>query len=145
MVPAGIAANKVVAKCTAGPMTYGKDTDAFYHLYKTADGQLWFTNTKISGASEYPGIPKDGERYASFCIKTNGSVTIRWFYTSADLSAALPYCKAIIAAPHPLVYDSKSVFENIVYSTDYGNKRIADWSDLNNSANHYHDKIFGLK
>lgn len=143
MVPAGITADKVVAKCTAGPMTYGKDTDAFYHLYKTADGQLWFTNKKISGASEYPGISDKGERYASFCIKTNGSVTIRWFYTSAALSAALPYCKAIIAAPHPLVYDSKSVFENIVYSTDDGNKRIADWSDLNDSNNHYHDLICG--
>lgn len=149
MNPNGISAAKVVAKCTAGPMTYGQAADAFYHLYKTADGSLWYQNNKISSTAGYPGYvnaynTNNLEKYASFCIKTDGSVTIRWFYTQASLTAAAPYCTAIIAAPHPLVYASKSVFENpTLRSSEDGQKIIAVWGDLRNSNNHYDDQICG--
>jgi len=136
----GVLASKVVAKCTASPMTYYQTGDAFYGMYYTVNSQLWADNYQITGGiPNYPN--KANNYYPAFCIKKDGTAKIRWFQNSTSLAAAAPYCSAIIAGAHPLVYGSLSVFESTVYSTDDAYLRIADWGNIDSTAYHFNNAI----
>ena len=101
MNPPGIAANKVVAKTNAaGFDTYGPDGMSFVG---------WHYDTKLKNYINY----QPWRKYPAFCIKTDGTATIRWM-NHDRLKVAAPYCKTIISAFHALVYDSKTVFDYTV-------------------------------
>jgi len=138
MNPNGIAASKVIAKCTATPMTYGQNGDAFYGLFYTYDKKYWFNNKQIS-ISAYDNTQNNC--YPDLCVKTDGSAIIRFFTSPSSVTVAAPYCSSIIAGAHPLVYASKSVFESVVYSTNDGKKRIADWNDIDSTQYHFNNAI----
>lgn len=137
MNPAGVAPANVMAKTNASPMTYGKNGDPFYGLAYVG-GKLYLSGELIP--DKKIGLPDN--YYPCFCIKTDNTAIIRWFRTTAELSTALPYIKGILPACQPLVYTSKSVFENnVVDSTT--KKRICNPSNLNDSACHYNDNYLG--
>ena len=144
MNPPGIAANKVVAKTNAaGFDTYGPDGMSFVGWHYV-DGKYYLSGEKLSGINDtklknYINY-QPWRKYPAFCIKTDGTATIRWM-NHDRLKVAAPYCKTIISAFHALVYDSKSVFEYTVRDKDDDKRIIADWDDLNNTNYHHNNTL----
>ncbi|WP_458788295.1 hypothetical protein, partial [Vallitalea sediminicola] len=111
MNPSGINSSDVIAKTNGGLMQYGEDGDAFYGL-AYQDGKLY-----SSGWSANPSDSSLFEKWTptyfpSFCVKKDGTATIRWFSNCKSLQTALPYISTMISAGQPLVYTGKSVFEH---------------------------------
>ena len=145
MNPPGISPSKVIAKINATPMIYGKDKDAFYGLYYV-NSTLYKDCKKLTGTSD-PSLDNLHKRYyPCLCVKkdekTDEAVKVRWF-TKANLPIALPYCSSIIGTAHPLVYNSNSVFENVVYDDEVPSMRIADWNNLDSGLNRFNNEICG--
>ena len=134
MNPNGISGKAVIAKTNAAPLGGG---NSFYGIYYVA-GQLYISGyaTSTAGISTLPV-----NTYPAFCLKNDGSVNIRWFEDGNDVATALPYCRCIIGAAHPLVYNGLSVLEDDVVYDDYSGRRIADWNNLTNPNYHFNDDI----
>ncbi|GMQ65329.1 phosphodiester glycosidase family protein [Vallitalea maricola] len=136
--PSGINPSDVIAKTNGGAMEYGEHGDAFYGI-AYQDGHLY-----ISGYSTNSSDPVfDTLRinyYPSFCVKTDGTATIRWFSSRTSLQTALPYISTIIAASQPLVYTDKSVFEHTLFDQYDGGHQILNPADLNDTNYHYWDR-----
>lgn len=82
MNPPGVAANKVVAKTNAaGFDTYGPDGMSFVGWHYV-DGKYYLSGEKLSGINDtklknYINY-QPWRKYPAFCIKTDGTATIRW-------------------------------------------------------------------
>ena len=98
MNPEGVSPGKVIAKCTASPMNYGKDEITSQGLFYTLSGNVYFDikGVSYSGVNSYPNTAVD--YYPSFCVKKDGTATIRWFENSSAVATALPYCSVIFGA-----------------------------------------------
>lgn len=144
MNPPGIAANKVVAKTNAiGFESYGPNGLSFLGWHYV-NGEYYLSGKKLSGINDteladYINF-KPWRKYPTFCIKKDGSVTIRWM-NHDRLKVAAPYCKTIMSAFHALVYKSQSVFESVVKDQDDDKVRIADWNDLANESYHHSNSV----
>jgi len=79
------------------------------------DGTAYTTYTSILTNAIMFTDPK---YYPCFCVKTDGTATIRWFGSRDALGTALQYCQYVIGSAHPLVYNSKCVFNERVYDSD---------------------------
>jgi len=136
MNPANVSADKVIAKTNACMFDY--NATAFYGFFYQGSGQKLYVNgTAYSSASSIPTNSKmfnDSKFYPSFCVKTDGTATIRWFGSRSDLTTAIPYCSYIIGACHPLVFNSKCVFNEAVYDAETTSKVIYNSSNPDNSG-----------
>jgi hypothetical protein len=52
----------------------------------------------------------DKQFYPSFCVKLDGSASIRWFINKAALLDAVPFCRYIFPGGHPLVFNGQNIF-----------------------------------
>jgi len=138
--PEGVLADKLVAKCTASPMTYGQTGDTSYGLYYTVGGTLFYSGKQLPTPGSYTPDTQ-GHDWPAFCVKKDGSAIIRWFDNSSALTTALPYCSAIIAAGNPLVYGGQSVFESIIKSTADAMLKIYDPNEKDSSKQHFNNNI----
>lgn len=74
--------------------------------------------------------------WPSFCVKKDGTATIRWFPGKDALLVALPYCECIIASVHALVFSGKCVFNEKVYDNEQPtNTLIMDPDGVNTGTN----------
>lgn len=106
--------NRVVAKTNACMFSY--TLNEFYGFYYQGPGYPMYIDGEAHTTPPAQSILYDDAKYyPSFCVKSDGSATIRWFKDKAALTTALPYCDCIIASAHTLVYDSKCVFNTYVY------------------------------
>lgn len=123
--PATVSSNNVIAKINACMFDYG--TSNFYGFFYQGSGYSMYINgvayTSVPGSSSMYTDPKF---WPSFCVKTDGTANIRWFGSSTALSTALPYCRYIIGSCHPLVFNSKCVFNERVYDSESTSKLIYD-------------------
>lgn len=132
MNPPNVDASKVMAK-TNGNVMSGTTTsgDAFYGIFYV-NNKLYQNGVEYSS---YTGVSCSYRGYPCFCIKTDGSVAIRWFESNYKLSIALPYCASIISGSAALVFDSKNVFQTNVQSDD--NHVIYNVNNPSASDSHY--------
>ena len=129
-------AANVMAK-TNGNVMGSTDTsgDAFYGIFYVNRQLYQNGESRTSNA-----IDCSFRSYPCFCIKTDGSVVIRWFESNYKFSLALPYCKSIISGSAALVFDSQNVFEGSVQSFD--NHIIYNKDNSEDSTCHYNSSNF---
>ena len=131
----GRAAN-VMAKTNGNVMgNTGTSGDAFYGIFYVNNQLYQNGESRTSNAIDCPF-----RSYPCFCIKTDGSVVIRWFESNYKFSLALPYCKSIISGSAALVFDSQNVFEGSVQSFD--NHIIYNKDNSEDSTCHYNSSNF---
>lgn len=131
----GRAAN-VMAKTNGNVMgSTGTSGDAFYGIFYVNNQLYQNGESRTSNA-----IDCSFRSYPCFCIKTDGSVVIRWFESNYKFSLALPYCKSIISGSAALVFDSQNVFEGSVQSFD--NHIIYNKDNSEDSTCHYNSSNF---
>ena len=131
----GRAAN-VMAKTNGNVMgNTGTSGDAFYGIFYVNNQLYQNGESRTSNA-----IDCSFRSYPCFCIKTDGSVVIRWFESNYKFSLALPYCKSIISGSAALVFDSQNVFEGSVQSSD--NHIIYNEDDPEDPTCHYDSSHF---
>ena len=131
----GRAAN-VMAKTNGNVMgNTGTSGDAFYGIFYVNNQLYQNGESRTSNA-----IDCSFRSYPCFCIKTDGSVVIRWFESNYKFSLALPYCKSIISGSAALVFDSQNVFEGSVQSFD--NHIIYNKDNSEDSTCHYNSSNF---
>ncbi|EPR09611.1 phosphodiester glycosidase family protein [Ruminiclostridium papyrosolvens] len=136
MVPPGVTSSKVIAKTNASVMGgYYESGQAFMGIYYV-NGTLYKSGAQVtySSTSMQNLGPRD---FPCFCLRNNGTVTIKW-PTTSDIKATVEACSVIIAASNPLVYEGSSVFESAIKAAD--GIQIANWSNLNDDTCHYNDK-----
>ncbi|MDF2986826.1 MAG: hypothetical protein K0R50_2336 [Eubacterium sp.] len=104
MVPPGISESKVIAKTNAAAMEqYYQAGQAFYGIYYV-DGTLYKSGSKVTSFSD-PILDNLGPRdYPCFCLRNNGTVTVKW-PTKSDIKATTAACSFIISGSNPLVYE----------------------------------------
>lgn len=167
MTPTAVETRNIVARTNAGVMEVAKDATAFYGLYyvynteedtgylymdgmqlgllddmETENSQETYTlnGIKYIGAKS-PSLDRlHAKYYPSFCVLFDGSTDIVWF-TKDSILQELPKYECIIGACHPLVYQSKSVFDEVVFDAFDNGVRIADWDDLYNPDYRYNEMI----
>ncbi len=140
--PNGIAASKVVAKIN-GPDSDYNQNGALYNGTFYVDGEYYQNSKKIEPYQWENANPWWRGR-PTFCVKSDGSATIRWYENASALTTAANYCDSIIACCNPLVYDGKSIFEHVVISSaENGSHRLANWSNLNDSTCHFNSGYAG--
>lgn len=131
----GRAAN-VMAKTNGNVMgNTGTSGNAFYGIFYVNNQLYQNGESRTSNA-----IDCSFRSYPCFCIKTDGSVVIRWFESNYKFSLALPYCKSIISGSAALVFDSQNVFEGSVQSFD--NHIIYNKDNSEDSTCHYNSSNF---
>ena len=131
----GRAAN-VMAKTNGNVMgNTGTSGDAFYGIFYVNNQLYQNGESRTSNA-----IDCSFRSYPCFCIKTDGSVVIRWFESNYKFSLALPYCKSIISGSAALVFDSQNVFEGSIQSFD--NHIIYNKDNSEDSTCHYNSSNF---
>lgn len=124
------AAAKVIAKINGG--MFDRNGTTFYGFFYQGPGHSMYVDGKAySSVNEIPdnaGIFTSKKYWPSFCVKTDGTATIRWFSNKAKLTSALPYCTSIIAGAHPMVYGGESVLRTSM--RDYDNVLICNPNNL---------------
>lgn len=136
MNPSTVSAAKVIAKTNAG--MFDKSNKEFYGIYYAGSGaDIYVDGLPYKTVSEIDetltnafGYPR---YWPSFCVKKDGTATIRWFNSKAKLQAAIPYCKCIIASVQPVVFNSMDVFESKVYDHETPSYLICNKDDQNAS------------
>ncbi len=129
--PASVSANKVIAKTNACMYEYG--INQFYGFFYQGAGYPMYFNQYA-----YDAVPDNHPMYTthnywpSFCVKKDGTSAIRWFESAQDLRTALPYCKCVIAAAHPLVFNGKCVLNERVTDNEPSKSLIYDPQNPNN-------------
>lgn len=109
MNPLSISPSKVIAK-TNGCM-YNCNNSKFYSFfYQSTSNPMYINGTNYSTLPMSSDMYTDPKYFPSFRVKSDGTATIRWFSSKSDAELALQYCDYVIGACHPLVYDSKCVF-----------------------------------
>lgn len=114
---AGISSSDVIAKIN-GCMFDMSTNDFFGFFYQGPDYPMYIDGTAYYSASSIPStsiLYTNPKYYPSFCVRSNGSADIRWFSNYSQLSGELSNCDYIIGSAHPLVYNSKCVFNEAVY------------------------------
>lgn len=136
--PIGKSTSKVIEKTNAATMK-GSSGTGFYGIFY-ANKQLFCSSKKISSPDAAFGtaVREDGRGIPHLCIKTDGTVKLRWFEGTNDLARSYSSCDVIIAGAHPLLVDSQSAFEVAKYSE---NKRIATGSSLNDTSCRFNNDI----
>lgn len=131
--PASSSPTKVIAKINGG-MFDVKGSQFYGFFYQGANYPMYVDGKSYSRVSEIPdsaGIFTSSKYWPSFCVKKDGTATIRWFANKSKLSAALPYCNCVIGSAHPMVYNGVSVLK--VRQTDYDGVLICNPSNLNDA------------
>ena len=128
-------AANVMAK-TNGNVMGSTDTsgDAFYGIFYVNEQLYQNGESRTSNA-----IDCSFRSYPCFCIKTDGSVVIRWFESNYKFSLALPYCTSIISGSAALVFNGQSVFADSVQSSD--NHVIYNSNNPDDSNCHYNQRL----
>lgn len=128
--PSTIAATNVIAKTNACMHTYNS-SDFYGFFYQGAGHPVFVNGLQFNSASDIPDNNNmffEPKFWPSFCVKKDGTATIRWFSSKSKLISALSYCQCVIGSVHPLVYDSKDVLTQKVY--DYDGVLICDPNNL---------------
>ncbi|WP_419032194.1 phosphodiester glycosidase family protein [Dysgonomonas gadei] len=114
----------VISKCSTSAQEGGSShTTGKSFLGVMYDGiskKLYLDGKAMSGTSDPKFIIPYLQYYPCFCVKTDGTATIRWSATPADYANMLPFCDAIVASLNPLVYNSKNIFETDVIEPNTG-------------------------
>ena len=56
----------------------------------------------------------------AFCVKSDGTATIRWFSSQNKMQNAINACDCIIAGAHAIVFDGKCTTDENVYDNETG-------------------------
>ena len=103
---------------------------------------MYINGVAFTTAPNSSNMYSDVKFWPSFCIKKDGSATIRWFSSKDDLNMALPYCDYVIGACHPLVYDSKCVFNEYVRGPDaLGGQMLYDIANPDSRGSRFNTEI----
>lgn len=117
MNPLNVSGTKVIAKTNGCMFDY--ETPKFYgFFYQGAGNPMYIDGTKYDTLPTSNILYNDPKYYPSFCVKSDGTATIRWFANKSEAELALQFCDYVIGACHPLVYDSKCVFNEDVREPD---------------------------
>lgn len=141
--PVTAAAENVIAKTNACMHRYGFPNEFYGFFYQGAGHAMYVDGTAYSSTSGIPStsvLYKDKKYYPSFCVKKDGTATIRWFTSKASLDTALNYCQCVIGSVHPLVYNSKCVLNQTVVDSVDG-ITICNPSNLNAENTHFAGNI----
>lgn len=129
MNPLNVSGTKVIAK-TNGCMFDYNSSEFYGFFYQGAGNPMYINGTRHDTLPTSSILYTDPKYYPSFCVKNDGTATIRWFASKSEAEVALPFCKYVIGACHPLVYDSKCVFNEDVREPDIlGGKLIYNRSN----------------
>ena len=125
MNPSPVSSSKVIAKTNGNVWNQGTGTSLGF-FYQGPNYPLFVNGTAYSSANI---IKEDNQMfeawyYPNFCVKNDGSATIRWFENPDSLKAALPYCRCIIGSFHPLVFNGKNIFTEKVYDAEPSGRLI---------------------
>lgn len=117
MNPLNVNGTKVIAKTNGCMFSY--ELSEFYgFFYQGAGNPMYINGVQYNSLPTSSILYNDPKYYPSFCIKSDGTATIRWFSSKSEAQLALQYCDYVIGACHPLVYDSKCVFNEDVREPD---------------------------
>ena len=123
--PAMSTPQKVIAKTNCCMFAYHKHE---FHgiFYQGPNLNLYLDGTAYSSIKSVPvtHVAFAYNYYPSFCVKTDGTATIRWFADKYALEAALPFCECILGGVHTLVYDGKCVFNEKVWDNEADSRLI---------------------
>lgn len=114
--PATVSSNNVIAKINGCMFNYNS-SDFYGFFYQGSGYPMYVEGDSYNNYTDIPSsswLYNDPKYYPSFCVKSDGSATIRWFSSSSELGTALQYCSYVIGSAHPLVYNSKCVFNESV-------------------------------
>jgi hypothetical protein len=141
MNPTRPEAQDVIAK-TNGCMFVRDDTRFLGFFYQGPNKPMYINGVAFTTAPNSSNMYSDVKFWPSFCIKKDGSATIRWFSSKDDLNMALPYCDYVIGACHPLVYDSKCVFNEYVRGPDaLGGQMLYDIANPDSRGSRFNTEI----
>ncbi len=121
--PATVSANRVIAKINACMFSYSKP-DFYGFFYQGSGYPMYINGTAYTSVPSSSNMYTDPKFWPSFCVKTDGTANIRWFGSSTELNTALRYCRYIIGACHPLVFNNICVFNEKVYDSEPSNSRL---------------------
>lgn len=125
MNPAPVAANKVICKINGCMYEYNKNQ--FYGFFYQGEGYpMYFNQTPYYSVPDSHPMYSTRDYWPSFCVKKDGTATIRWFERAAKLRIAIAACRSIIGSVHPLVYNGACVMNQRVYDTEQSNTLIYD-------------------
>lgn len=133
MNPSTVSATNIIAKTNG--CVFDLLTTAFYGLfYQGAGHPVYAHGIKYNNISYVPNTNPvfENNYWPSFCVKKDGTATIRWFANPADLQTSASYCQSIIGAAHPLVFSGKNVLVSSVY--DSANVLICNPNNLSDSS-----------
>ena len=141
MTPTRPEAQNVIAKTNA--CMFDRDTTRFLgFFYQGPNEPMYINGVAFTTAPSSSNMYSDIKFYPSFCVKKDGSATIRWFSRKDDLNMALRYCDYVIGAYHPLVYDSQCVFNEYVREPDaLGGRMLYDIAVPESPGSRFNTKI----
>ena len=137
MNPATVAAENVICKTNGFIQTYG--TNRFYGVFYQGQGHTMYVDgiEYSKPESVYSGNLAFTEHfYPSFCVKKDGTATIRWFENPTQIAEAAKFCQCIFGSYHPLIYDNKNVMTTRVLDK-YDNVLICDPSNLKGGSRRF--------
>lgn len=116
--------NGVISKCSTSFQSGGSSSTtgtSFYGvMYDGISKKLYLDGKSMSGPDDANFVIPYIQYYPCFCIKNDGTATIRWSTQKADYKNMLPFCDAIVASINPLVYNSKNIFETDIIEPNTG-------------------------
>lgn len=141
MTPTRPEAQNVIAKTNA--CMFDRPTSRFLGFFYQGPNEPMYINGKaFTTAPSSSSMYSDIKFWPSFCVKKDGSATIRWFSSRDDLNTALRYCDYVIGACHPLVYDSKCVFNEYVREPDaLGGRMLYDIANPDSPGSRFNTGI----
>ena len=139
--PLSVSPSNVIAK-TNGCMYEYYENKFYGFFYQGSGNPMYINGTKYTTLPTSSIMYTDPKYFPSFCIKSDGTATIRWFSSKDDAEMALQYCDYVIGACHPLVYDGKCVFNQDVYEPEVlGGKLIYNRNNPSDSNSRYNTGI----
>lgn len=107
-------ATDVVAKINGNVFNYPPKAGPIGINYEGSNGHLYIGGTVYSAPPENSYTFKDPKFSPCFCLKSDGTATIRWFADATEMQYAMDACDCIIASTHALVFGGKVVTEETV-------------------------------
>lgn len=122
--PSVAAATSVIAKINGNVFDYTWGPIGIN--YEGEKGNLYISENKYKTAPASSPSYREFKYSPSFCVKKDGTATIRWFKNSDLLQKAMNACDCIIAAAHPLVFDGKCIMTRKIYDHESTSHVIYD-------------------
>lgn len=93
--PLSVSPSNVIAK-TNGCMYEYYENKFYGFFYQGSGNPMYINGTKYTTLPTSSIMYTDPKYFPSFCIKSDGTATIRWFSSKDDAEMALQYCDYVI-------------------------------------------------